>query len=279
MLPSRSMMSIWTVSPLASPVGWTVGSPMPQYSPISEMSVPCSIVGRTLGRGRPGRPGAGRAMLCLNQLAAFGGIGLGEQRFCRDVGKVRVAVPGFAVGKGEFGGFDDGVNESRIVGGQGARIHLAQHGELLEQGRALAPEAALGDRQATVFNRCGVFVGRAPVGEIVGSEHALVVTAGGIEQFLVGVEAVDRFRDPAFIPDLACRLDLLVAVGTGRFGLLDDALVGRGQLRVAEPGADLGHVALVEKTSADVGHCSRNSLATLAVVLWMLGRTGMPVRA
>src|SRR5262249_37645844 len=66
-----------------------------------------------------------------------------EQSAHRYVDKIGVAIPGFAIGKGELGAFGNDVNEIGAQRVEIVEIQALQQRELLQQYRSLAPRATL----------------------------------------------------------------------------------------------------------------------------------------
>ena len=156
-----------------------------------------------------------------------------------------VAVIGLAVGVGEFGGFDDRVDEVGAGWVHGADVEALEEGELLEEDGALAPGAAFEDGVAVVVVGDGVFDGGVPLGEILGGEEAAVAAAGGVEHGLGGEEFADGFGDEALIPGAVGGFDAGFAGGADGFAA--EAFVGVGDGRVPEEFGGRGRAAVGEE--------------------------------
>src|SRR3546814_5963507 len=77
-------------------------------------------------------------------------VAVGKQRFQRHLETFGGAVPGFAVGEGELGGFDHRVHELRPVCCHLRQGYVAQQRQLLQHQWPLAPWAAFGDGIAVI---------------------------------------------------------------------------------------------------------------------------------
>ena len=148
MLPQRSMMSKWTVSPRASPSFPTVGSPAPSDptvgSPAPAANVPLASPTCTL----PPQPGmfpgrSSRLALVPDQPAPFVIVDIGEQHLSRHRDESRIAVETVAVGEGKLRAFDLEMDEIGPGGVKPVQIEAFQQSELLQQHRPLAPEPRL----------------------------------------------------------------------------------------------------------------------------------------
>ena len=70
-------------------------------------------------------------------------VGGAEQGAHRYIDIIRIAIPGFAVGEGKLGAFDDDVDEIRPKRVEIAEIEPLQQRQLLQQNRSLAPRTTL----------------------------------------------------------------------------------------------------------------------------------------
>ena len=155
----------------------------------------------------------------------------------RHVDKIRIAVPGLAVGEGELGAFDDEMDKIRPERVEAVEIETLQQRQLLQQHRPLAPRAALGDRVAAIVEGDRRLDRRLPARHVVAGQQPAMAAAGDVEHFFAPAETVDRLGDKAAVPRVAGALDLAVAPAVA--GLGEDAPVGRGERRVAEQPARL----------------------------------------
>ena len=123
------------------------------------------------------------------------------------------------------------------------QVEPGQQRELLQEDRPLAPGLRLADGQPGVAEGERRLGAGPPGGEVVVAEQAPVGAAGRVHDVGDVQVAGEGLGDEALVEDPPGGLDLLVPAGRGGFGLVEDALVGGGQLRVAEPAARRGHLA------------------------------------
>ena len=201
-------------------------------------------------QARLARAGRTRAQLeggfSAHQAAARGVVALAEQYRHRHLAEVGVAVPGLAIGKGELGALDDGVQELRALRPHCREIEAGEEGELLEEDRALAPRAGLGHAIAVIVVAERRLVARLEARQVVRREHALVAAPGAVEHLVRAAEALDRLGDEAAIVRRARGLDLLDAIPTCSLRFLEDALVGVGKAWVLEEAAGRWRLAALE---------------------------------
>ena len=134
----------------------------------------------------------------------------------------------------------DEVGAARAHRGQ---VEPRQQRELLEEHRALAPGPGLAHGQARVVEGERRFRARPPGGEVVVGEQAAIRPPGRVHD-LGDVQVVgEGLGDEALVEDVPGRVDLLVPAAGGGLGLIEDALVGGGQLGVAEPAPWCGNLA------------------------------------
>ena len=174
------------------------------------------------GRAAPGCaraacPGAATRPRCRRRARGVGALYSAESSAStRDLG--RVAVPRLPVGEGELGALDDRVDEF----GRARReaVEPVEQRELLQQHRSLPPRAGLADGEAAEVVADRALVARGPLGHVVRGQHAGVPLAGGVPQRGAG-EGVDLGGDEAPLPRVERVLDLGVAVGRRRLGLVE----------------------------------------------------------
>ena len=211
-------------------------SPVPAKAAVTKSGSrgtrPSGRAGTQLGR----RPGA-------DQPAPALGVPVGQQRLDRHIGEVGVAVPGFPVGEGELAALGHGVDEVRGTGAHGGEVEAAEQRELLQEHRPLAPGPGLADGQAAELVGQRLLEPRLPAGQVVVGQQSPVRLPGHVHDLGGGEVRGDRLGDEALVVGPPGRLDLLVAIGAGRFRLVEDALVGGGQRGVGEQRARRGHLA------------------------------------
>ena len=225
-----------------------VGSPTPAASaPVSrDVRQPGALEpGHEVGRRRVG-----------DERAALVGIGGGEQPVERDGRERGVAVPRLAVGERELRALEHRVHELGAARAHRAEVEAVEQRELLQEHRPLPPRPGLVDGPALVGQALGRLEGRLERGEVVGREQAAMRATRAVRHLGPLAERADRLRDEAAIPRVARRLDLSVAIGRRRFGLVQDARVRRqrvpgGGRATTAPGAG-------SQVSADVGQSARN---------------------
>ena len=176
-----------------------------------------------------------------------------EQGLHGHVDKIRVSVEGLAVGKGELGALDHGVDELRAQWVHGRHVEALEQGELLQKHRPLRPRTALAERVVAVVVAHRVFVSGAPRRHVGARQHAPVAPPAGVHDLGLTAEAIDRVRDETPVPRLARRLDLAVAIPLAAgLGLGEQAPPRRRQGLVGVEGADGRHVAAAQ---VQVGRC------------------------
>ena len=112
-----------------------------------------------------------------DELAARGGVGLGQQRVARHFHKVRIAVERVAVGERKLRALDHDVDEIRALGIGTVEAEALRERQLLQHHRALAPEAALAQRVAAILVGGRRFDARLPARHVVAREHAAMALA------------------------------------------------------------------------------------------------------
>ena len=117
------------------------------------------------------------------------------------------------------------------------QVEAGQQGQLLEEHRALAPGLGLAHGQARVVEGQRGLHGRPPGGQVVVGQQPPVRPPGDVHHLGEVEVAGHVLGDETRVEDPARGLDLLVPVRAGRLGLVEQPLVGGGQLGVAEPGA------------------------------------------
>ena len=194
--------------------------------------------GRPAVRGAGAQPGR---RLRSHQAAPLVGVPGGQQRLDRHVGEVGVAVPGFPVGERELAAFGHRVDEVRGARAHGRQVEAVEQRELLQEHRALPPRPGLAHGQPAELVGQRLLEPRVPAGQVGVGQQPAVRPAGHVHDLGGGEVDRDGLGHEALVVGPPGRLDLLVAVLAGRFGLVQDALVGGGQRGVGEPRARRGH--------------------------------------
>ena len=127
------------------------------------------------------------------------------------------------------------------------RIDLAdggalQQGERLQKHRALAPGAGLGHGPLVIVVGQRRFRRRAPIGEVVGGQHAFVARAAGVHRLGLFDEGGDLLGDEAAIEAIARGLDLRLAAAP-RLRFPQQPFPGVGKGRIAEQLIRCGRLA------------------------------------
>jgi hypothetical protein len=154
---------------------------------------------------------------------------------------VWVAVPRLPVGERELAAFGHGVHEVRGARAHGRQVEAVEQRELLREHRPLPPRLGLAHGQPAELVGQRLLEPRVPAGQVGVGQQPAVRLAGHVHD--LGGREVDRdgLGHETLVVGPPGRLDLLVAVLAGRFGLVQDALVGGGQRGVGEPRARRGH--------------------------------------
>ena len=232
------MMSKCTVSPTTSPSRPTVGSPAPRLPTArarAGLAAHLDLAAKARDRTRP----QFQRRFVRNQLAALGVVFFRQQRLDRHLHEIGIAVERFAVGIGELGRFDLQVDEIRAGRIEAVEIEAFEQRQLLQQHRALAPDAGLAHRVAAIVVTERRLDLRLPARHVGAGQHAAMALAGDVHDILRAAERVDRLGDKALRPRLAGALDLPDAVAARAFGLAQDAGVGFGERGVAKQRARL----------------------------------------
>src|SRR5450759_2357868 len=164
-----------------------------------------------------------------DELAPLGIVDLRQQRFARHLDEFRIAIERFAVGIGELGAFNDRVDELRAGRIGAVKTETSKQRELLQHHGPLAPEPALADGIAAVFERRRRLDARIPARHVGGSDDAAVALAARVHDLLRAAEFVDRLGNKTARPRFARALDLLDAIAAYAFGLAQDAGIRVGE--------------------------------------------------
>ena len=158
------------------------------------------------------------------------------------------------------------MHEVRRARAHGRQVEAVEQRELLQEHRALPPRPGLAHGQPAELVGQRLLEPRVPAGQVGVGQQPAVRPAGHVHD--LGGREVDRdgLGHETLVVGPPGRLDLLVAVLAGRFGLVQDALVGGGQRGVGEPRARRGHVPARQ---VDLGR-------TRPVVTEQLGHAGDP---
>ena len=201
-----------------------------------------AVTGARVARARPdGRLGR------VDELAALGRVLLAEKHVERNSGEVGVGVEGLAVGEGELGALDGGVDVVGRIVAHGLEVEVLEQVELLQEDRPLAPRPALMDPVAAVA-RGDRFLDSPPVArKVLGGQEAPVRLPGGVEELVVRAPALNCLGDLPLVEDCAGRLQRLLTapVGAARFGG-EEPPHRVGPVEVVELVAHLGHTVAGE---------------------------------
>src|SRR6202035_3243408 len=145
---------------------------------------------------------------------------------------IGVAVPRLAVGKGELGAFDHGMDKIGPERVEIVEIKALKQRQLLQQNGPLAPWPALGHGVAVIIEGERSFDRDLPARHVVAGQQPAMAASGGVEHLLAPAKAIDRLGDKAAVPRLASALDLTLAAAIGGFG--EDAAIDCGESGIAE---------------------------------------------
>ena len=144
--------------------------------------------------------------------------------FQGNIDKVRIAVPGLSISKGELRGFHDTMDEFRTARVHCLQVKPFQQRKLLEKDRTLAPGAALEDFIIAERQTHRSLVSGTPGSHVVHGQKPGMRPAGGIA-YRRANEVRNRFRDEALVEHVDGRIDPRIPIGRSG-GLVDHPLPG-----------------------------------------------------
>ena len=179
-----------------------------------------------------------------DQRCAAGQIVRIEQRGQRAIDEARIAIPGGAVGHRQLGSLGDRVDELGRCWRVRLQPRMAQHPELLQEHRALAPDIALGHAVTAKVQRDRRLDRGLPVLHVLEAQQADVLFASGVAYRRVAAVRVDLLGHEALIPAAHGRVDLALAGVALRDRSRHDARIGIGQHRQRVQTAGARHLAV-----------------------------------
>ena len=253
MLPQRSTMSRWQVSPRAACAALAsaaipdaangapnVGSPPPAIARTRCRRAPQSRRRAAPPRNRPGPEVLARAR------ADEGAPGLGilpaqqlTQRYVRFI-----AVPRVAIGHDELDRLRHEMHELGAVRIKITDAIRLQNAQRLQHRRPLAPRAAFVEHLIAILDADRLLDRRSPAVQIRRANQAAMMSPGHIERLGGAAEPIDGGGYRAFIPVVECGLDLRPSIARGGLGLREDGRVESAQGGIGEqrPGRRHGTV-------------------------------------
>ena len=190
------------------------------------------------------------------------------------------AVPREPVRQSQLGRFRDAVNEARGVRRVTLQLCVAEHSDLLQERRPLAPEPAFRHRVATEIHAERRFDRGPPPRHVVVAQQALVLLARGVPHFL-GAGSTRRSQDatkPSYQQRSAASMTSTRLLPSRCGGMKDafqvEASSGK---RYSAPGT--GTRSSRSHTAADERQCARNRSCTAVMACTARGINGKPSRA